>query len=233
LRQIESAWDLPGTAGTVDELPSATCRRALLDDLGIDARPRRALVINHIAGPVGTIEYVFDCGEQLYVHTGEKGWVKSFPLSHVRNVVAADRIDIVESALRAQRFGLTEYLENGCCNPARPPEHPNPDLEHDFYCREVLSGHTEVNIIAETTNVLAYHHTRPAYPVHVVVIPKTHIPSLVTTEPGDAPILLELMGVVRDVAAELERTHGRCRVLTNLGRYQDSKHLHWHVFVSS
>jgi len=23
--------------------------------------------------------------------------------------------------------------------------------------------------------------------------------------------------------------HGACRVLTNLGKYQDSKHLHWHV----
>ena len=193
----------------------------------------RALVIDHIAGPVGTIEYVFDCGEQLDVGTDGEASVKSFPLSHLRNVVAADRIDIVESALRAQLFGLTEYLENGRCNSARPPEHPKPDLENDFYCREVLSGHTEVDIIAETTNVLAYHHTRPAYPVHVVVIPKTHIPSLVTTGAGDGPILLELMGVVRDVAAELERTHGRCRVVTNLGKYQDSKHLHWHVFVSS
>jgi histidine triad (HIT) family protein len=23
--------------------------------------------------------------------------------------------------------------------------------------------------------------------------------------------------------------HGACRVITNLGEYQDSKHLHWHV----
>ena len=31
--------------------------------------------------------------------------------------------------------------------------------------------------------------------------------------------------LARDVLAE----QGACRVLTNLGRYQDSKHLHWHV----
>ena len=33
----------------------------------------------------------------------------------------------------------------------------------------------------------------------------------------------------REVAKEVLAEHGACRVLTNLGEYQDSKHLHWHV----
>jgi len=35
---------------------------------------------------------------------------------------------------------------------------------------------------------------------------------------------------VQQVAREVERTHGAAGVLTNLGRYQDSKHLHVHVY---
>ena len=35
--------------------------------------------------------------------------------------------------------------------------------------------------------------------------------------------------IVRKGAANIEDEHGACRVLTNLGRYQDSKHLHFHV----
>jgi histidine triad (HIT) family protein len=35
--------------------------------------------------------------------------------------------------------------------------------------------------------------------------------------------------VVRDVAATVEADFGAARVLTNLGAYQDSKHLHVHV----
>jgi histidine triad (HIT) family protein len=31
------------------------------------------------------------------------------------------------------------------------------------------------------------------------------------------------------VAAEVNLEHGGARVLTNLGKYQDSKHLHFHV----
>ena len=102
-------------------------------------------------------------------------------------------------------------------------------MTEDFYCDEVLSGRTEVKVVRETDNVLAYHHTRPFWPVHIVVIPKRHISSLLTLEETDAGLLLELIGVVREVAKEVVAAHGAARVLTNLGKYQDSKHLHWHV----
>jgi histidine triad (HIT) family protein len=99
----------------------------------------------------------------------------------------------------------------------------------DFYCEEVLSGRTHVEKVAETDNVLAFQHTRPYYPVHIVVIPKRHIASLVTLTEEDDELLFELLAVVRRVAARVLAEQGACRVLTNLGEYQDSKHLHWHV----
>jgi len=102
-------------------------------------------------------------------------------------------------------------------------------MTDDFYCDEVLSGKTEVRIVTETDRVLAYHHTRPSWPVHIVVIPKPHVPSLLDLQGADSSILTELLGVVREVAAEVLAAHGACRVLTNLGAYQDSKHLHFHV----
>jgi histidine triad (HIT) family protein len=102
-------------------------------------------------------------------------------------------------------------------------------MSGDFYCDEVLSGRTPVRKVVETENVLAYHHTRPFWPVHVVVIPKRHVASLLAIEDEDGPLLLELLSVVRRVAADVVAEHGACRVLTNLGGYQESKHLHFHV----
>lgn len=102
-------------------------------------------------------------------------------------------------------------------------------MTHDFYCDEVLSGRTPVRVVAETDDILAFHHTRPYWPVHIVVIPKRHIPSLLAYEPHDSPLLMELLSVVQQVAAHVNAEHGACRVLTNLGAYQESKHLHWHV----
>lgn len=103
-------------------------------------------------------------------------------------------------------------------------------MSEDFYCDEVLSGRTAIEKVYETENVLAYHHTRPFYPVHVVVIPKLHIRSLIALEEtADDDILLELLSVIKRVARDVTEQHGACRVMTNIGEYQDNKHLHWHV----
>ena len=102
-------------------------------------------------------------------------------------------------------------------------------MTSDFYCDEVLSGRTPVNTLGETDNVLAFYHTRPFYPVHVVVIPKRHIGSLLDLDQNDDNLLPELISMIQQVAARIVQEHGACRVITNLGDYQDSKHLHWHV----
>jgi histidine triad (HIT) family protein len=102
-------------------------------------------------------------------------------------------------------------------------------MTKDFYCDEVLSGKTEVERVYETENVLAYYHTRPSYEVHIVAIPKKHIPSLTDMNIEDQEILMELIKVIQKVAADVEMKYGACRVITNLGEYQESKHLHWHI----
>ena len=102
--------------------------------------------------------------------------------------------------------------------------------ESDFYCEQVLSGKTRVEKILETDNVLAYYHTKPFYETHIVVIPKRHISSLLTLEKADEEIFLELFSIIRQVAARVVTEKGAARVLTNLGKYQESKHLHFHVY---
>jgi histidine triad (HIT) family protein len=98
---------------------------------------------------------------------------------------------------------------------------------NDFYCDEVLSGRTPVEKVLETENVMAYYHTQPFWETHIVVIPKTHVGSLLTID--DDELVLELLDVVKRVAAKVVEEKGAARVLTNLGDYQDSKHLHFHV----
>ena len=99
----------------------------------------------------------------------------------------------------------------------------------DFYCDEVLSGKTAVEKVAETDNVLAYHHTRPFFETHIVVIPKRHIASILSLEDSDKELFFELFETIKTVAAQVTKARGAARVLTNLGDYQESKHLHFHV----
>ena len=99
----------------------------------------------------------------------------------------------------------------------------------DFYCEEAIPRNTEIEVVFENEDVLAFHHTRPYWPIHIVVVPKSHVPSLTDLGAHSVDILSNVMEVVRQVAASIEQDHGACRVLTNLGKYQDSKHLHFHV----
>ena len=99
----------------------------------------------------------------------------------------------------------------------------------DFYCDIAIPNKIPLRIEYEDDLVLAYHHTKPFWPFHIVVVPKKHISSFTDREPGDDEIILAVLDVVRKIAHKVELEKGECRILTNLGKYQDSKHLHFHV----
>jgi histidine triad (HIT) family protein len=101
----------------------------------------------------------------------------------------------------------------------------------DFYCDVALPGARALQIVHEDDRVLAYHHTRPFWPTHVVVVPKRHIASFTTVGDQDEADVRALLAVVQQVARQVETAEGAAGVLTNLGRYQDSKHLHVHVYA--
>lgn len=99
----------------------------------------------------------------------------------------------------------------------------------DFYCDEILSGKTKVARVAETANVLAFHHTQPYWGLHIVIIPKRHIPSLAEFEPADLPVIQEMFAMAAELCASVTEEYGGCRLSTNCGDYQTTKHLHFYI----
>lgn len=97
---------------------------------------------------------------------------------------------------------------------------------NDIYCDLIIPRKLDIQVVQETDNILTYYHTHPFWPVHIVVTPKKHVPSLLEL---DDELGRELLAAVRNAARQVTEEHGSCRVLTNLGEYQDSKHLHIHV----
>jgi histidine triad (HIT) family protein len=101
---------------------------------------------------------------------------------------------------------------------------------NDIYCDIIIPRKVDIKIVKETENILAFHHTKPSWPVHVVVTPKIHVASLVELE---GELASELFTVLKDVALDVQAERGAAKVVTNLGDYQDSKHLHIHVVSGS
>lgn len=99
----------------------------------------------------------------------------------------------------------------------------------DFYCDVAIPDVSALDVVFDDEHVLAFHHTRPFWQTHIVVVPKKHIASLTTVTRENAQLMEQLFAVVQSIARDLEESTGAAAVLTNLGRYQDSKHLHVHV----
>ena len=73
----------------------------------------------------------------------------------------------------------------------------------DWYCEEVLSGKTEVKIVLEDDFVVAFHHPRPHAEIHVVVIPKKHVASILDPSTLDGILLTSMLRAMKKVAVSI------------------------------
>lgn len=98
----------------------------------------------------------------------------------------------------------------------------------DFYCDQIINGNLLIDVVWETENVLA-HHTKPYFEAHIVVIPKQHIDSLSSLQSCNPKLAIDFLQAIQIVSSHLEQEWGGCRVSSNVGNYQSSKHLHWYI----
>lgn len=98
----------------------------------------------------------------------------------------------------------------------------------DIYCQQIIPGKLKVDIVFETDLVMAFHHTQPYWEHHVVIIPKAHIDSL-ANYPNHPALNKDFFEAIRVVTSLFETHYGGCRISSNVGNYQTSKHLHWYV----
>jgi histidine triad (HIT) family protein len=102
--------------------------------------------------------------------------------------------------------------------------------DYDFYCEVALKQGAEIIIEYESNSILAFHHTKPSFERHIVVIPKTHIHDIRYVDSPE--LIVELVNTAKSIlnkwGDDYINKYG-AKIVTNLGLYQDSPHLHFHV----
>ena len=98
-----------------------------------------------------------------------------------------------------------------------------------IFCR-IASGELPSKKAYEDDAMFAFHDIHPVAPVHFMVIPKTHIPSLADVKPEHAEVLGRIMSRIPEMARSQGLTDG-WRTIINTGRVgrQDVYHIHIHV----
>lgn len=97
------------------------------------------------------------------------------------------------------------------------------------FCK-IVAGRIPSKKAWEDDDLLAFHDIHPWAPVHVLVIPKTHIATLADVAPEHDALLGRMLGLAPRLMRDLGVTNG-FRTLINTGRdgLQEVYHLHMHI----
>ena len=99
-----------------------------------------------------------------------------------------------------------------------------------IFCK-IAHGEIPSRKVYEDEEVIAFHDIKPAAKVHILLVPKRHIPSLLEATADDQALLGRLLLLVPQLARELGLGDG-FKTSINTGRAggQEVFHLHIHVY---
>ena len=97
------------------------------------------------------------------------------------------------------------------------------------FCK-IIAGTLPARKVYEDDQVVAFQDARPAAPIHILVVPRQHIPTLNDVPDGD-PLVAHMAQVARKIAGEHGVAESGYRFFFNVNRGggQVVFHLHAHV----
>ena len=96
---------------------------------------------------------------------------------------------------------------------------------------KILRGELPADIVHEDEQCIAFRDINPQAPVHVLVIPRKEMRSVVEMSDADESLVGHLFAVARDLAAQLGLSESGFRLVINNGidAGQTVSHLHVHL----
>ena len=99
-----------------------------------------------------------------------------------------------------------------------------------IFCK-IAAGEIPGNILYQDEDVIAFPDIKPIAPLHLLIIPRKHIPSLGDLTGTDAPLIGKMTGVANQLAQEHGVADSGYRLVINSGADagQLVPHLHMHL----
>ncbi|MFA0732871.1 MAG: hypothetical protein LKKZDAJK_001671 [Candidatus Fervidibacter sp.] len=103
-------------------------------------------------------------------------------------------------------------------------------LEGCIFCR-IVAKEVQSDIVYEDEEVVAFRDINPQAPVHVLIVPRKHLPTLNDAASDDQSLLGKLLLVARQLARQLQVADDGYRLVLNVNRGagQSVFHLHLHL----
>ncbi len=98
-----------------------------------------------------------------------------------------------------------------------------------IFCK-IVAGQIPARKVHEDDELLAFHDIAPWAPVHVLIIPKTHIVSMAEVTDAEAALLGRMMALSPKLMRDLGVSNGFRHIInTGVDGGQEVMHLHLHV----
>lgn len=102
--------------------------------------------------------------------------------------------------------------------------------ESCIFCR-IVGGEIPARFAHQDDEVVAFHDVDPQAPLHLLIIPKRHVPSIAATTADDAALVARLFDVATSIGRQLNLQGSGYRLVINHGADggQSVGHLHVHL----
>ena len=99
-----------------------------------------------------------------------------------------------------------------------------------IFC-QIVAGKVPSEILYQDEEVIAFRDINPVAPVHLLIIPKRHIPSLTHLAEGELLLIGHMVGIANQLAVREGVAESGYRLVVNCGEQggQLVPHLHMHL----
>jgi len=99
-----------------------------------------------------------------------------------------------------------------------------------IFCK-IVDKEIKAGIVYEDDEIIAFKDINPKAPVHILIIPKSHIPSINDINETDYLVLGKMFGVAKKVAVDNGISESGYRLVVNCKRNagQEVFHIHMHL----
>ena len=99
-----------------------------------------------------------------------------------------------------------------------------------IFC-QIIAGEIPTDILYQDEKVIAFRDIHPIAPIHLLIIPRRHIPSLTHLAEDDLPLIGHMVSIANELAKREGIAEGGYRLVINCGEQggQLVPHLHLHL----
>ena len=105
-------------------------------------------------------------------------------------------------------------------------------MDDCVFCK-IIKGEIPSEKVYEDDEIIAFKDINPAAPIHILVIPKKHIATLLDVKEEDSYLISKIFVAINKIAKQIGIEESGFRIIANCGKDsgQEVMHIHFHLLA--